>query len=414
MPKKVKFENLLFKSESFWDKVNQKEKAAAFEFSEDYKKFLNRVKTEKQVVTETIKLANQQGFKEVNLDEDLNLKNKKLIFNNRGKSAIFIHLGENNLEQGAKVLLAHVDAPRLDLKVKPLYEDSGIAYFKPHYYGGIKKYHWPAIPLELHGTLILKNKQHIEISLGSKKDEPIFLISDLLPHLEQERMDKPLKKAIDAEELNIIVGSIPLTDKKIKNRVKLAVLDWLNKNYQIKEVDLFTADLHFVPHFEARDIGFDRSMLGAYGHDDRVCVYTCLQAFLESQNNQQTKILYLADKEEIGSVGATSAQSLFLENILDYLIKHTHSSLSLYDLFRKSQAISADVTAAFDPDYKSAYDVHNSAHLGHGLVLEKYLGYRGKMMTVDAEPKFIRQLINLFDQRKVIWQTGHLGKVDQL
>jgi aspartyl aminopeptidase len=410
--KKDKLENLLFKSESFWDKASQSEQRNAFEFGEDYKNYLNKVKTEKEAIAKSLALAKKQGFKEVDLDDNSS-KTKKLIFVNRNKSAVLVNLGSRGLEAGAKFLLAHVDTPRLDLKVKPLYEDSGIAYFKPHYYGGIKKYHWPTVPLELHGTVVLKGGQEVEIEIGNKKDEPVFLISDLLPHLEKERMDKPLKEAIEAEELNIIVGSMPVRDKKLKNRVKLAVLNWLNKNYRIKEIDLVSADLRFVPAFRAADVGFDKSMVGGYGQDDRVCVYTALRAFLEAKNDKQTRILYLADKEEVGSIGTTGAKSLWLENVLQYLIKQLGVNLSVNDLFRRSSAISADVTAAFDPDYKNVYDEKNSVYLGKGLVIEKFLGYRGKSMTVDTEPSFLRYLVDLFDRRGVVWQTGHLGKVDQ-
>lgn len=422
--KQVKYNDLLFQANLFWDVASAQEQKKAIDFSEDYKDFLNLAKTENQVVAEAIRLAKRQGYKEVNLDEKLNSKDKKLIFVNRNKSLILVSLGKGGLDKGIKFLLAHVDAPRLDLKVKPLYEDSGIAYLKPHYYGGIKKYHWPTVPLELRGRVVLKNGEEIEINIGSQKNEPVFLISDLLPHLEKERLDKPFKDAIEAEELNIIVGSIPISDKKAKDRVKLAVLDWLYKNYKIKEVDLLSADIRFVPAFPARDVGLDKSLIGGYGQDDRVCVYTSLKAFLETQGDNQTtsqvahaggqaRILYLVDKEEIGSVGTTGAQSLWLENILEYLIKQANSKLTVNDLFRKSSAISADVTAAFDPDYKQAYDEKNSVYLGKGVVIEKFLGYKGKSMSIDTEPKFLRYLIDLFDRKRVVWQTGHLGKIDQ-
>ncbi|PIR80987.1 aminopeptidase [Candidatus Kuenenbacteria bacterium CG_4_9_14_3_um_filter_39_14] len=412
MPKKAKkIEDLLFKPATFWESASRQEIHSAMDFCDGYKQFLNEAKTERQVIAASIKLASKEGFKEVSLDEDLG-KNRKLIFVNRAKALAMVDLGEHNLNSGVKILLAHVDAPHLDLKVRPLYEDSGIAYFKPHYYGGIKKYHWPTTPLAMSGMVVLKNGEEIEINIGGKKDEPVFLISDLLPHLEKERLDKPFDKAIEAEELNIIVGSIPVSGKKTQERVKLAVLAWLSEHYRIKEVDLLAADIRFVPAYEARDVGLDKSMIGGYGQDDRVCVYTTLRAFLASKD-KGVKILYLADKEEIGSVGTTGAESLWLENVVDYLLKQTKSNISLYDLFRKSWAISADVTAAFDPDYKSAYDKNNSAELGKGAVIEKYLGYKGKYMTVDAEPKYLRHLMDLFDKKRVVWQTGHLGKVDQ-
>jgi aspartyl aminopeptidase len=412
MAKKVdKFDKLLFKSESFWEKASNREQDLAMEFSDEYIKFLNNVKTERQVVAESVKQAKKEGYREVDLDGSLG-KADKLIFTNREKSVIMINLGFKGLDMGAKFLMAHTDSPRLDLKVKPLYEDSGIAYLKPNYYGGIKKYHWPTVPLEMHGKVILKNGSEVEISLGSKKDEPQFVISDLLPHLEKERMDKKFGEAIAGEELNIIVGSIPVKGKELKDKVKLSVLEKLNKEYGIIEQDFLSADLHFVPAYTARDIGFDRSMIGGYGQDDRVCVYTSLRAFLEGSDGV-TKILYLADKEEIGSMGTTGAESLFLENVIDFLLRQTKSDLSVYDVFRKSFGISADVTAAYDPDYKEAFDKINAIELGHGVVIEKYLGYRGKAGTVDSDPHFLRTLMDSFDKKSVIWQTGHLGKVDQ-
>jgi len=402
---------LLFEQSLFWDTASKQDQANAFKFSHNYIQFLNLCRTEKETISECLGQAKDKGFKPVDLGQNLDIKNKKIFFNNKGKSAVLISFGNGYLNKGAKFLLAHVDSPRLDLKVKPLYEDSGIAYFKPHYYGGIKKYHWPTIPLSLIGTISLSGGRELKINIGSNPNDPVFLISDLLPHIDSERMDKPLKKAIDAEELNVIVGSIPLKDKKIKDRVKAAVLDWLYENYKIKEIDLFTADLRFVPSFPARDIGFDQSMIGAYGHDDKVCVYTGLKSFLDS-NNRNTKILYLIDKEEIGSVGTTGAESLFLENVLDYVIKQTKSDLSIYDFYRLSKAISADVTAAFDPDYKQSYDKNNAPMLGGGVVVEKHLVYKGKAMAVDTDPAFLRQIIDNFDKNKVVWQTGHLGKVD--
>ncbi len=411
---KHKLDDLLYKTEAGWDKISPLKQKAVFELAEQYKSFLNQAKTEKEVIKEVIKMAVQAGYQQVDLDQMIDVKkDKKLLLVNKGKSLIAVDLNYGELSEGAKFILAHVDSPRLDLKVRPLYEEAGLAYLKTHYYGGIKKYHWPAIPLEMRGTAVLAGGQEVELKIGDKEDEPCFVISDLLPHLEKERMDKPMKEAIEAEELNVIVGSWPVKDKKAKQRVKLAVLEWLYKNYQIKERDLLSADIRFVPAFPARDVGVDKTMIGAYGQDDRVCVYTALQAFLQAGKSKQVKLLYLADKEEIGSVGITGAESLWLENVLEYLIEQTGSQIRLSDLFRKSRAVSADVTAAYDPDYKNAFDEKNAIYLGHGVVIEKYLGYKGKAMSVDVEPSFLRYLMDLFDKKKVIWQTGHLGKVDQ-
>lgn len=406
--KKKKPEDLTFKQISFWDSVSPKEHEQARVFCEDYKKFLNNAKTEIQVVKETIKQVKRSGFEEVDLDSNIFPHSNKLIFNNRNKSAIFVSIGKNGLDLGAKFMLAHTDSPRLDLKVRPLYEDSGIAYLKSHYYGGIRKYHWPTIPLSLIGTVVLAGGVEIEINLGEHKDDPVFLISDLLPHLVRKEADIP---QVQGEELNILVGSCPIKDKKAKDRVKLAVLEWLNENYRMKEVDFFSADLRFVPSFTARDIGFDRSMIAGYGQDDRVCVYTSIQALLDSKDDN-TKICYLADKEEIASDGSTGAKSLFLENVISYLIKQGESKISIYDFYRKSKCISADTTGAYDPDYKDKQDMSNAILIGNGMAIEKHNGVGGKYYSVDAEPKYIRRLIDLFDKKKIIWQTGKMGKID--
>ncbi len=414
MPKKYKPDDLLYKTSPVWDSLSALQLKKAYKLADSYKSFLNKAKIETEVVTEVIKQAEEEGYRLVDLDHPIRLVgNKKLLFVNKNKSLLAVDLTHGKIADGFNFILAHVDSPRLDLKVRPLYEEAGLAYFKTHYYGGIKKYHWPAIPLEMRGQVVLKGGRTIELKIGTQQSEPWFVISDLLPHLEKERMEKPLKEAIEAEELNVIVGSRPVKDRKVKQRVKLAVLDWLYSNYQIKEKDLLAADIRFVPAFPARDIGLDSAMVGAYGQDDRVCVYTALEAFLGADNSKRVKVLYLADKEEIGSVGITGAESLWLENVLEYLIEQTGSQLKLSDLFRRSRAVSADVTAAYDPDYKNVFDEKNAIYLGHGVVIEKYLGYKGKAMSVDVEPSFLRYLMDLFDKKKISWQTGHLGKVDQ-
>ncbi len=408
--KKYKIEDLMINSESFWQVTSKAEQRKAFNFSQKYKEFITQNKIEKEIISFAIRMLKANGFNELNLDEPLGNK-RKVFFVNRDKSLIALDL-KDNFDGALNFLLSHVDSPRLDSKVKPLYEDGGLAYFKSHYYGGIKKYHWPAIPLELRGEVILKDGKKVLLHIGTAKDDPLFTISDLLPHLEKERMDKPFKEAIAGEELNVLVGSRAVSDKKIKNRVKAYTVKWLYENYGIQEKDLLSADLRFVPAFEGRDIGFDASLVGAYGQDDRVCVYTTLFAFLDAKG-KKNNLLYLADKEEVGNVGATGVDSLWLENILNYLIQQLGLKVSQYDIFRKSKAISADVTAAYDPDYKSAFDETNKIELGHGLVIEKFLGHKGKVLSVDAEPEYLRYLMNIFDKGKVVWQTGHLGKIDQ-
>jgi aspartyl aminopeptidase len=311
------------------------------------------------------------------------------------------------------MLLTHIDSPRLDLKVKPLYEDSGLALLKSHYYGGIKKYQWPAIPLSMMGVVVLKNGQEIEINIGEGKDDPIFVITDLLPHLDRAATDKTGgSHEIKAEELNIVVGTKPVGDKEVKERIKVAILEWLNKNYKMKEEDFLTADIRFVPSWPARDSGFDRSMVAGYGQDNKAGTFTTLKAFLKAKENE-TKLVYFSDKEEIGSDGSTGAKSLWLENVLDYLIRQTKASVSIYDIYRKSEAISSDTTGALDPDYKDKQDMLNAVYLGKGVVIEKHLGLGGKYYSVDTEPKFVRKIIDLFEKNNVLWQTGHIGKIDE-
>lgn len=410
--KQAKYDKLLFKSASFWDSTSLSEQKKAFEFGESYKIFLNKAKTERLTVLEALKLAKKAGYREVNLDEKLDLKHQKLIFNNRNKNLVLVNLGKNGLDKGTKMLLAHVDSPHLDLKARPLYEDGNMAYLKSYYYGGIKKYHWLTIPLSMIGVVVLTNGEEVDVNIGEQSDDPVFMITDLLPHLDTERAKKTVDKAFDAEELNIVVGSIPVKDKKIKDRIKVSVLEWLNKNYHITEKALISADLRFVPNYKSRDAGFDRGLIAGYGHDDRVCVYAALMAQLESKS-KQTILCYLADKEEIANEGPTSARSPYLENVIEYLIKHSGSALSVYDVLRKSKAISADTGPAYDPDYKAMQDERSIVYLNHGIFIEKHLGLGGKYFSSEAEPRFVGEIINLFDKVKVCWQTGHSGKIDE-
>lgn len=411
--KKNKYDDLLFESKSFWETASEVEKKKVFVLAEDYKKYLDKSKTERRAVLEAMVMAKKQGYREIDMDKALPKGAKKLIFNNRNKNLVLVNLGDRGIDVGVKMLLAHVDSPRLDLKVRPLYEDNDLAFFKTHYYGGIKKYQWPTIPLSMMGLVVLRDGKEIEFEVGEREGDPVFLITDLLPHLDKERMTKKtMDKAIQAEELNVLAGNIPVKDENVKNRVKLAVLEYLNKEYGIIEKDFFSADLRFVPSWKARDIGFDRSMVAGYGHDDKVCVFVGLRSIFESKE-KNTNILYLADKEETASVGSTGADSFYLENVFSYLIRELKSKESVYDIFRKSKAISGDVTSAFDPDYKNIQDDKNAVYIGRGVVIEKYNGWGGKYQTVDAEPKFVRELIDLYDQKKINWQTGHLGKVDE-
>ena len=312
--------------------------------------------------------------------------------------------------------MAHVDNPHLDLKINPLYEDSGIAYFKTHYYGGIKKYQWPTIPLSLHGTVCLADGRKQEIVIGEKNEDPIFMITDLLPHLGREQLKKTLEEGIAAEELNIVVGSIPVNDKTIKEKIKLAVLEHLHFNYGMSENDFLSAEIQAVAASSARDLGFDRSFVAAFGHDDRVCAYAAWQALANSQHRVRTQMCLWVDREEIGSEGNTSAQSSWLENILSEILEKSGQVGNFKDVYKvleKSSAISADVTVAFDPDYKEVHDPKNTAYISCGVALEKHTGHRGKYGTSEAAAEYMQKLRAIFDKANIIWQPGGLGKVDQ-
>ncbi|MFH1030524.1 MAG: aminopeptidase [bacterium] len=423
MPKKINYKNLekqlLFERKNCWEVWDEKTRKKAFEFSEGYKRFLNRAKTEREAVRVGIEMARKAGFVDIE-NPSLTLPSKgreiKVYAVNRDKNLILARIGNKFLDNGYKIIMSHVDSPRLDLKVNPLYEDESLAFFKTHYYGGIKKYHWPTIALALHGIVVLENGKKVEINIGEKEDDPIFMITDLLPHLAKEQAKKPLLEAIAGEELNILLGSIPVNDKNVKEKVKLAVLEYLHNEYGIKIEDFFSAEIQAVPSEKARDLGFDRSMIAAYGQDDRVCAYSSIMSILESKPSDETQLCFWIDKEEIGSEGNTGAQSLFLENFTADLLEMAGKESNMkevYRIFDKSEALSSDVTAALDPDYRSVYDPLNSARIGYGLAFEKYNGHRGKAGSSEASAEYIAKLRNILNKNNVVWQTASLGKVDE-
>jgi len=405
---------LIYVRKNAWEEMGEKEKKNAFNFAEGYKDFLNKAKTEREAVKEGIEIAHRFGFK--NISDLKTLKaGDKIYAVNRGKNILFATIGENLTRDGFSLLMSHIDSPHLDLKVNPLYEDSGLAYFKTHYYGGIKKYQWPTIPLSLHGVAMLANGKKIEINIGEKEDDPIFMITDLLPHLGREQLKKTLEEGVTAEELNVVIGSMPVNDKKVKEKIKLAVLEFLHKEYGLKESDFVSSDLQAVTASKARDLGFDRSLIAAFGHDDRACAYSSLLSLLESKNKKRTQICLWVEREEIGSEGNTGAQSMWLENIISEILTLQNKPAEFKDvhyLMQKSQAISADVTAAFDPDYREVHDARNVAYVGSGAALEKYTGHRGKVGTSEASAEYMQTLRAIFDAQKIVWQTGGLGKVD--
>ncbi len=391
-------------------KVGAKELEKAGKFCEGYKSFMDAAKTEREAVSWAVKAAEDAGF--VPFDPKKAYKaGDKVYYNNRGKAMCLAVIGKKGAKEGVRIAAAHVDNPRIDLKPIPLYESNELAMMKTHYYGGIKKYQWTAIPLALHGKIIRKDGQEITVRVGEKEGEPQFTITDLLPHLAKDQVSKRLGEAFTGEDLNVLVGSLPLEDAEGEQLFKLNVMKILNEKYGIVESDLISAELSFVPAFKAVDIGFDRSMVGAYGHDDRVCAYPILEAIFKCKTPEYTCISVLADKEEIGSVGNTGLASEFLNYFVADLA--AAEGLEARHVYTKSTCLSADVTAAYDPTYASAYEAGNSCYLNRGVGVAKYTGSRGKGGSNDANAEFVAQVRKIFDDNDVLWQIGELGKVDQ-
>jgi len=412
-------ERLSYKRQNVWERVDEEYIKKAFDFCEEYKSFLNASKTEREFAANTEKLAIAAGFRKL---EDLAASNTRLkpgdkvCFINRKKSAVLAVIGKRPVSEGVNIIGAHIDAPRLDLKQNPLYEDTEMAFFKTHYYGGIKKYQWLTIPLAIHGVVVKGDGTPVEIVIGENEDDPVFSITDLLPHLAREQMQKKMSEAVSGEGLNVLLGSLPFRDDKVKEKVKLTILDILNKRYGIVEEDFQSAELEMVPAQKFRDVGFDKSMVGGYGQDDRVCAYPALRALLDIDTPDRTAVCLLTDKEEIGSMGNTGAQSNLLQDFLANIIALTednYSDLKLRSCLSKSRMLSADVNAAVDPNYDSVYEKRNATYLGHGIVLQKYGGSRGKYDSSDASAEFVGEIRKLFNDNGIMWQTGELGKVDE-
>lgn len=381
----------------------------ADEYCEGYKAFLDAAKTEREAVSVSVSMAEKAGFKEFKLGEKYNAGDKVYI-NNRGKAAAFAVIGKEPVENGVNITAAHIDSPRLDLKPNPLYEELELALFKTHYYGGIKKYQWTAIPLALHGVFALKDGSVIDVSVGESDDEPKFVINDLLPHLAQEQSKRTLSEGIKGEELNVLIGSHPFKSDKGSELVKLNILKLLNEKYGITEADFLSAELELVPAVKACDIGFDRSMIGSYGQDDRVCAYPALTAILNINNPEKTAVAVLADKEEIGSVGNTGLDSDFLRYVITDLAKMQGGDGTV--ALRRSRCLSADVNAGTDPTFQDVMERRNASFLNYGVVITKYTGARGKSSTSDASAEFVASVRNMLDQEGIVWQSGELGRVD--
>lgn len=382
---------------------------AADTFCEPYKTFLDQAKTEREAVQTAVGLAEQAGFTRFDPDKKYSAGDR-IYTVNRNKNILLAVIGTDGCKNGVRLAIAHIDSPRLDLKPNPLYEANDLALFKTHYYGGIKKYQWTAIPLALHGTVALKNGETISVCLGEKAEDPCFCVTDLLPHLAQEQMTKTMAKSFTGEDLNVLVGSRPFKDDKEAELVKLNIMRLLNENYGITEADFLSAELELVPAFSARDVGFDRSMIGGYGHDDRVCAYPALMAALHCKAPKNTVVTVLVDKEETGSDGNTGMQSDFMKYFIFDLAKS--EGQEGYRVLSKSRCLSADVNAAFDPTYASVFEANNASYINKGVVITKYTGHGGKYGTSDASAEFMAQIRQMLDKEKILWQTGELGKVD--
>ena len=399
-----------------WEKYQNNDLKKLMSFNDDYRSFLDNAKTEREAVAETIRLAKKAGFKEFKNNKTIKAGDK-LYFNNRNKSIALFVIGKKPLENGLNILGAHVDSPRLDVKPVPLYEDSGLVLLDTHYYGGIKKYQWVATPLALHGVVCKKDGTTINVSIGEKQDDPVLGISDLLIHLAKDQLAKTGAKVVEGEDLNALVGSIPATSKKNdKDLVKKNILNILKKDYGMEEDDFLSAELELVPAGKARDLGLDRSMVMGYGHDDRVCAYTSLRAILDINTPEYTSACILTDKEEIGSVGATGAQSTFFENALAELINiqdKNYNDLILRHALENSSMLSSDVTVAQDPNYPGVTETKNTAFFGRGIAFGKYTGSGGKYDSNDASAEFVAKIRNILDKNKIMFQFAELGKVDQ-
>ena len=383
-------------------------------FCEDYKHFISVGKTERICVKEALKIAESKGFKNLHDVKTANVGDKLYLIN-KNKNIVLFTVGQKPVKEGLRVLGAHIDSPRLDIKQNPLYEKDGFALLDTHYYGGVKKYQWVTIPLAIHGVIIKKDGTTVNVAIGDDENDPVLGISDLLIHLAGDQMQKTASKVIEGEDLDVTFGSIPLKDEE-KNAVKANILKMLNEKYQIEEEDLLSAELEVVPAGKARDYGFDRSMVAGYGHDDRVCAYTSLRAVVDMEEAPEyTSCCILVDKEEIGSVGATGAHSLFFENaILELLnLQNTADLLTLRKTLENTKMLSSDVSAGFDPLFAGVNDPKNSAYLGNGIVFNKYTGSRGKSGSNDANPEYVAWVRDAMDSNEVHYQTAELGKVDQ-
>lgn len=401
--------------ENLWKSYTEKEKEEIFKFAEEYKVYLDSAKTEREFVTVTEAELQKKGFKNVNDVKELK-RGDKVYFNNRDKNLVAVIIGED-VKSGINMIVSHIDSPRLDLKPNPVKEDEEFALLNTHYYGGIKKYQWVSTPLALHGVVFLSNGEKVTLKIGENESDPVFSIPDILPHLAYNvQDDRKAREVIKGEELKLLFGNMPVTDENVKQAVKQFVLDKLKADYGIEYDDFFTAEIEIVPAGKLRDVGLDRSMIGGYGQDDRICAYTSLRAIYEIENPKKTIMVYLADKEEIGSEGSTSLKTTLPEYVVGKLLELTgeyKNDQTLRETLWNSKALSSDVTAGMNPLFKSAHDSENVARLSHGLAFAKYTGSRGKVQANDADAEFLQEIRRKFDENKVKFQAGGFGKVDE-
>lgn len=413
MTDKELFGELSYERKNVYEAVSDTEKKAMFSLCDEYREFLDNGKTERECVETAVKMAKEHGFEA--LDTKSSLKpGDKVYCVNRNKNVFLAVIGKDDITNGVNLVGAHIDSPRLDLKQNPLYESTDMALLKTHYYGGIKKYQWPTIPLSLHGVIYTRDGEKLTINIGEAETDPVFCITDLLPHLAQNQMTKKMTEGIEGESLNILIGGIPV-GKDIKEKVKFGILKLLNDKYNIRERDFISAEIEAVPAFKARNIGLDESFIGAYGQDDRVCAYTTIKAIFDAKNIKKTAVALLVDKEEIGSAGNTGMLSAFFEMAVAELVEKVNGSCSVTTLNKtlaNSACMSSDVSAAVDPNYESEFEKNNSTFAGCGMALVKYTGARGKSGSSDANAEFVYKICKIMDENNVIWQTGELGKVD--
>ncbi len=392
-----------------WKNLGENEKKEIMDFCKDYVNFLNIAKTEREASNEIISMLKKNGY--ININDKEKIENgDKVYMSNRGKSIYAAKIGSNKITDGINLIGSHIDSPRLDLKPSPLYEDAKLGLFKTHYYGGIKKYQWTTIPLAIHGVVVKANGEKVEINIGENENDPIFTITDILPHLAQEQYEKKIGKAIEGEDLNLLVGSIPSSDDSVKENI----MNLINEKYGINEIDFYSSELEVVPAFKARNLGFDNSMIAGYGQDDRVCAYASVKALLDSNENDKTMVAMFSDKEEIGSVGNTGMCSEMFDYFINELLnkKNENTPGALNKTYCNSMMLSADVGAGVDPNYQTVSEKNNASYIGYGVELCKYTGSRGKSGASDANAEFVAKVRGIFENANVTYQVSELGKVD--